>query len=103
VVGGVISIVEGAAYKNIELIFKHAGTLGRLSGALGVYNTFSEINEKEFSNATGADWLKLGTETSLMLLKANPYTITISLGYTILDGAGYNPFDIYNKHYNKKQ
>ncbi|PWG78092.1 hypothetical protein DDR33_24045 [Pararcticibacter amylolyticus] len=98
-VGAAIAKTEPTASQAlISSTTKVLGVAGKVLGATAALSDFSTIANKGFSNATAADWTKLGISAGSLLLKSNPYTIGFGIIYGIADMSGYNPVDyIYNK------
>jgi len=63
--------------------------LGYAGKALGIYGAY-DAGTKLLNDPTNpANWIKFGSSTGMLFLKANPYTFGIGVGYTILDQGGY--------------
>jgi hypothetical protein len=65
---------------------KYLGYAGKALGFYGVWDA-----GKNFMNdpSDPANWVKLGANTGMLFMKANPYTLVVGVGYTVLDQGGY--------------
>jgi len=92
---------EARTLAGMTKVLEGAGTALGIASAL---NDANEIYNKGFSNATIADWGKLGVSTGSLFLKTNPYTVGASILYGVLDATGYNPIDlVYDRFKQNKQ
>jgi len=66
---------------------------GTVLGITSLLNDGANIINKGVSNASAADWIKLGISGGQLLLKSNPWTIGLGLIYGIADATGNNPVD----------
>lgn len=67
----------------------YARYVGYAGKAIGVYG-FSNSLYKTFDDPSNpANWVKISANTGMLFLKANPYTLLVSVGFTVLDEGGY--------------
>ncbi|ALL06960.1 hypothetical protein AQ505_16575 [Pedobacter sp. PACM 27299] len=82
---------EARGLSNVTKVLEGAGTV---LGVVSALNDANEIYNKGMSNATVADWSKLGVSVGQLALKSNPWTIGLGLAYGVADMTGYNPIDL---------
>jgi hypothetical protein len=85
--------LDKSLVKDIAGASKLLEGVGTTLGVVSFANDGATIINKGISNATAADWIKLGISGGQLLLKTNPWTIGFGLLYGIADATGNNPVD----------
>ena len=67
----------------------YARYVGFAGKVLGVYGTINALKKTMEDPSNTANWVKLGANAGMLALKANPYTLVASIGFTVLDEGGY--------------
>ncbi len=72
---------------------KITGIIGNALGLVSVYNDYATLMNNP--KPTIADYAKFGLSVGMLGLKASPINFGISIGYGLLNAAGYNPIDVF--------
>jgi hypothetical protein len=57
--------------------------------ALGIYGAADAFIKLVDNPSNPANWVKFGANGGMLLMRANPFTFAIGVGYTVLDQGGY--------------
>jgi hypothetical protein len=57
--------------------------------ALGIYGTADAFIKLVDNPSNPANWVKFGANGGMLLMRTNPFTFAIGVGYTVIDQGGY--------------